>query len=671
MARFPTNADANTNTNTANVPANAGHAAPPGLAELIARVERRLAASLPYRDDAAVLADVELLLAVRGECRGAHRVALARRLRGLARGLRTRLHRGLDASPSPHLACSLRRLRLNRVEREIVLVLSLLALGMLAGRGSSSLEVDDLQRLLALEGRDLLRVPAALVAGGRLRASGTAHVEEGDLPVDHVVQLDPSFIEPLLTAAGARGAVSDDGWRVRTHEELLDQLQVLAAALVERGGEVESLQCGFSGFEAQLARSNRVVARHQRALERALQQHPAWPLARLRGNRFDIAETQVLVLLLGIEMGFHDARDGASGAALARCVSPSVQATRGALQLLRRSAPLRRQGIVRPRAAGTGELASDEDAQLKETAFELTGDALRALGVRRRRRPVKGLRKPGVSLEQLVLPDVVREAVDLVVAQDRHRRVLFDEWGLAETIPYGRGQTVLFAGPPGVGKTATAEAIAHELGRPLLSVSAAQVQNCWVGETEKTIVQAFADAREWEAVLFWDEADALFVDRDRAERSFEVRWVNVLLQEIERFEGACILATNRAWSLDAALGRRITVKVDFPAPTREACARILERLLPPALPLAADIDLASLPVAGLTGGQLKNVVLNAARRALTRWPRPEVTAEDLRVALRAERPASERRPIGIHANDDAAAPPLSLRLAAAAGRTGE
>ena len=194
----------------------------------------------------------------------------------------------------------------------------------------------------------------------------------------------------------------------------------------------------------------------------------------------------------------------------------------------------------------------------------------------------------------------------------------------------------LFYGPPGTGKTATAEALAAELGRPLLTADYSKIQNCFVGQTEKNIVALFRRARRHNAVLFWDEADAMFHDRDAASRAWEVRDVNVLLQEIERFDGVCILATNRKPTLDKALARRITAKVEFPRPDRARRADIWRKLLPPRMPLAEDVDPERLAEADLSGGEIKNVILNAARLACGRSPDSQVTAQDLHQAATME-----------------------------------
>jgi len=237
---------------------------------------------------------------------------------------------------------------------------------------------------------------------------------------------------------------------------------------------------------------------------------------------------------------------------------------------------------------------------------------------------------------QLVLPPAVDRALELALAQSRHARVLFDDWGLGTTVTYGRGTTMLFSGSPGVGKTAAAEALAHELGKDILAVSYAEVQNAYIGQTEKNIVRIFHQARQADAVLFWDEADAMFTDRRQLRWQHEIRDTNVLLQEIERFEGTCILATNRSEVLDAALDRRISIKVEFDPPDEVMRRELWRKLIPAVLPLAEDVELDALASRDMTGGQIKNAVLNAAREALVRGPAAKVTREDFERAIGGE-----------------------------------
>ena len=280
--------------------------------------------------------------------------------------------------------------------------------------------------------------------------------------------------------------------------------------------------------------------------------------------------------------------------------------------------------------------------------------ALERLGLERRATPSRTGQsrfvEPRIALEDLALPDKTVQALRLAVAQVRKGDKLFVEWGLGSRIAYGRGVTLLFFGPPGTGKTACAEALAREVGQPLLVADYGRIQNCLVGQTEKNIVRAFQEAKNRNAVLFWDEADAMFFDRDAASRAWEVRDVNVLLQEMERFEGVCVLATNRKVSLDKALERRVSLKVPFERPDLAARRRIWEKLLPPELPLARDVDLDRLAELDLSGGEIKNAVLNAARAVLAREEEGKVALRDLMAAAAQEKQGTwssdHRRSVG-------------------------
>jgi SpoVK/Ycf46/Vps4 family AAA+-type ATPase len=230
----------------------------------------------------------------------------------------------------------------------------------------------------------------------------------------------------------------------------------------------------------------------------------------------------------------------------------------------------------------------------------------------------------------------MRQALSLALVHAHCGKRLIDDWGLGELISYGRGLVLLFSGPPGTGKTATAEALAHKLDKPVLVADYSRIQNCFIGQTEKNVVRAFREAKRQDAVLFWDEADAMFYDRDSARHNWEVRDVNVLLQELERFEGICILATNRKIVLDKALERRIALKVEFERPDRRQRREIWAKFLPRKLPLERDVEPDELSTWELTGGEIKNIILNAARLAVERDERGPVTMQDFREAFAIE-----------------------------------
>ena len=147
-------------------------------------------------------------------------------------------------------------------------------------------------------------------------------------------------------------------------------------------------------------------------------------------------------------------------------------------------------------------------------------------------------------------------------------RVLGD-WGFGSKLSRGRGTTALFAGPPGTGKTMAAEVIAGELGLDLFTIDLSAVVSKYIGETEKNLERIFGAAADADAILFFDEADALFGKRSEV-RDAHDRYANIevayLLQRMEQYEGIAILATNLRQHLDDAFIRRLAFVVDFPFP---------------------------------------------------------------------------------------------------------
>jgi len=545
----------------------------------------------------------------------------------IERKLRRILHTLISKSPEDlHIPAAFKKHRLNRIEREAMLLLALSATGMVA----RTADIEDLQARMGLSGRDGLALVKAFRSGGRLAANGLVVLEPGSQPVLTEVTAAPAFLDPLLGLGSA-----DSAWRVKTHDELLDKSHALFRALKARAEALDD--SSWTDETPECARQTAALKRLMKTLRATDRLHPRWPMRELMRSGLAEAELQMVLVLVGKELGFLQADDDLfTGDGLARAVSTSVPGVRHSLKLLARGKRLRAEEYVQV-CGGAGDAAAIEDeATLRTCEFELTPGLCERLKIKKRRRSKNRARKPVAQMSQLVLPAGVRGALDMIVAQVTHAKVLLEDWGLAEAVPYGRGVTVLFSGAPGLGKTACAEAVAHELGKDIIAVSYAEIQNCWVGQTEKNIVRLFRQAADEGAVLFWDEADAMFYDRDSASRNWEVRDVNVLLQEMERFGGLCILATNRKVTLDKALERRVAVKVEFTAPDRSMRREIWRKLLPEKLPLADDVELDGLAARELTGGEIKNVVLNAARIALARDPRGEVRAQDFDRAMRME-----------------------------------
>lgn len=223
------------------------------------------------------------------------------------------------------------------------------------------------------------------------------------------------------------------------------------------------------------------------------------------------------------------------------------------------------------------------------------------------------------SWKDLVLPADSVQKLRSIVEQVRYREQVFLEWGLKAKVASWRGVTTMFAGPPGTGKTLSASLVADALGLELFRIDLARVVSKYIGETEKNLDQVFRAAYRSNAVLFFDEADALFGKRTEVKDAHD-RYANVetsyLLQQLEAFEGLVVLATNLKKNVDPAFMRRIDVLVDFPFPNIENRLRLWQALIPAEMPRDADLDLGFLAERfELTGGHIKNVVQAAALQA--------------------------------------------------------
>jgi SpoVK/Ycf46/Vps4 family AAA+-type ATPase len=228
---------------------------------------------------------------------------------------------------------------------------------------------------------------------------------------------------------------------------------------------------------------------------------------------------------------------------------------------------------------------------------------------------------PARTLDEVVLPPQTRRMVDQALAQVQNHTLIFRAWGLGERHMSGRGLAFNFAGPPGTGKTICAEAVANALGMKLLVVDYAEAESMWVGETPKNIARLFRTAADQEAVLFFDEADAIATRRSSAsflphDREMNLT-VNVLLRELEAFNGIVIFATNLAANFDPAFERRIRTHVLFEMPGLKERERIWHlQIHPTKTPLAADVDFHRLAERYVvSGGDIKNAVIKAASAA--------------------------------------------------------
>jgi SpoVK/Ycf46/Vps4 family AAA+-type ATPase len=178
----------------------------------------------------------------------------------------------------------------------------------------------------------------------------------------------------------------------------------------------------------------------------------------------------------------------------------------------------------------------------------------------------------------------------------------------------GFGISALFAGESGTGKTMAAEVIANHLRLHLYRIDLSAVVSKYIGETEKNLRRVFDAAESGGAILFFDEADALFGKRSEVRDSHD-RYANIeinyLLQRMEAYRGLAILATNMRGALDGAFMRRLRFVITFPFPGLAQRMAIWRNAWPPETPVG-ELDYDHLARLGLTGGSIANIALNAA-----------------------------------------------------------
>ncbi len=528
-----------------------------------------------------------------------------------------------------------RKTRLNRLEREILVAVLLHSLALVE---AYSVDCKEIMQFLNVPGNRAVEALRRMSEDGRLyRKKLIVYEDENRDLRDRDLIVDPALLDAVLRD----NQRVPQGWTVKNERQLYKRMGDLTNTLRKKSDELMHHMNGH-GRSSDFFMCCRKADRMFELLWETLELHRGWGIYRLFEQRALRRKPIITITLalIGKELGHLGADDELFlGNGLARAAAYSAADVLGNIKLLGPRGTLVADGFIQP-CGGEGLLLSDDPRDIEKTEFELGDKSLELLGLERNLVKKRGdlplVREARVQMKQLVLSDKIKKALSMATAQARHAEVLVKNWGLGEVVAYGRAVTMLFGGPPGVGKTACAEAIAHELKKPILVADYSQIQNCYVGMTEKNIVRTFLAARKAGAVLFWDEADAMFYNRDMARQSWEVRDVNVLLQELEKFDGVCILATNRKISLDPALERRITIKLEFDRPDRDMRRKIWRKLMPHKMPLAKDVDTERLSESDLTGGEIKNVVLNAARLALARNPKGTVRMADFLEALKME-----------------------------------
>lgn len=309
-----------------------------------------------------------------------------------------------------------------------------------------------------------------------------------------------------------------------------------------------------------------------------------------------------------------DARREAWRASVADAQIP-VEATH--LELLAQRYPLSRDQIrsssrtVAARLRWNANKAQDDQPavlqELMSAARQQCGTGLSALAQRI---------APQRSWQDLVLPVEAKTQLRELCLRVDESSTVFDGWGFGRKLPYGKGVSALFTGPSGTGKTMAAEVIANALGLELFKIDLSQVVSKYIGQTEKNLESIFSAAERINAILFFDEADALFGKRSEIHDAHD-RYANIevgyLLQRMERYQGLAILATNLRGNLDDAFARRLAFAVQFPFPDEGMRHEIWTKVWPNRDLLDPEVDLGKLARHfKLSGGNITNVALAAA-----------------------------------------------------------
>ena len=247
--------------------------------------------------------------------------------------------------------------------------------------------------------------------------------------------------------------------------------------------------------------------------------------------------------------------------------------------------------------------------------------------------------KPRFNWDNIILPDTRLRQLREICDQVRFAVRVYDEWGFTGRGAGTHGLTALFAGQSGTGKTMSAEIIANELGLELFKIDLSSVVSKYIGETEKNLATIFDEATQSNAILFFDEADALFGKRSEVKDSHD-RYANIetgyLLQRMENYDGIAILASNLRQNLDEAFTRRLDFMIDFPFPEEDDRLKIWKVSFPKTAPLATDVDLREIANRyRMAGGNIRNAAMASAFLAAADDV-PAIRMQDIMHAIRRE-----------------------------------
>lgn len=236
------------------------------------------------------------------------------------------------------------------------------------------------------------------------------------------------------------------------------------------------------------------------------------------------------------------------------------------------------------------------------------------------------------QMHDLILPDAPKLQLSHIINQVRNRKLIYETWGFLEKSAYGNGTAMIFAGPPGTGKTMAAQVMAAELGMELYRIELPAVVDKYIGETEKKLNRIFDEAEKSMAILFFDEADVLFSKRTEVKESndkYSNMEIAFLLQKMEEYDGVSILATNYLQNFDNAFRRRVSDIISFPMPDADMRLQMWQSMIPSRLPVSDEIDFRFLAKHfELSGSMIKNTLIYASFLAAEN-DRPLLTMEQI------------------------------------------
>ena len=230
------------------------------------------------------------------------------------------------------------------------------------------------------------------------------------------------------------------------------------------------------------------------------------------------------------------------------------------------------------------------------------------------------LEEPIYSYDDMVLSESLKNAIDDATSIYRYRSKLFEEWNLGKVIKKPTNVCINFFGEPGTGKTMAAHAVAKSMGMKIINVNYADIESKYVGETSKNLSRLFSEAEEKNAIILFDEADALLSRRVTDMSSATDVSVNqtrsVLLTLLDSFSGIVLFTTNFISNYDPAFMRRIPNHIEFPLPNEDTRIHLLEHYLNGIVPHSIDITMLAKQYDGITGSDISNALINSALKTV-------------------------------------------------------